>query len=180
MKERGKELNVEEIIWLPQIHILAQCGSTDNEICWWMLVKYWIINETLSTSPGIAYTDELLYYHEDLPANPRWKGLRVCVFARVSCVNKHPGHPEWVETRNLTWKNLIQALKLKLWHFKIFPCVCKGKQCICNAHALREGHGHAHTETWWPLPDLLWPYYSVNCQLSTYTNYWKCTYQLGS
>ena len=31
MKQRGKQLDVEEIIRLPQIHILAQCGSADNE-----------------------------------------------------------------------------------------------------------------------------------------------------
>ena len=31
MKRSGKQLDVEEIVRLPQIHILAQCGSADNE-----------------------------------------------------------------------------------------------------------------------------------------------------
>ena len=43
-------------------------------------------------------------------------------------------HAEWIAPGNLMEGNfdLIHALELKLWHFKVSPYVCIGKPRICN------------------------------------------------
>ena len=62
----------------------------------------------------------------------------------------------------ISWKwNFDSHLRIKIWHFQVFPYVCIGKPCInafamFAAHALREGRGHARTLTCDdPLPSML-------------------------
>ena len=73
MKRSGKQLDVEEIVRLPQIHILTQCGSADNEQLAYADERRSSI-ASLTTSTGIVYTDKLLYHHGDMPANAAESG----------------------------------------------------------------------------------------------------------
>ena len=77
MKQKGKEVDVEEVIHWPQIHILVQCGSADNEQLAYAdecRSSIALLEEMLTTSTGIPYTDKLLYHHGDMPANAAESG----------------------------------------------------------------------------------------------------------
>lgn len=77
MKQKGKEVDVEEVIHLPQIHIIAQCGSADNEQLAYAdehPSSIASLEEMLTTSTGIPYTDKLLYHYGDMPANAAESG----------------------------------------------------------------------------------------------------------
>ena len=59
--------------------------------------------------------------------------------------SKNNSWGSWSSWRKWTWRNFDS--RLRLWHLEVI--------CICICNVLREGRGHARTQTWRPLPDLL-------------------------
>ena len=71
LKERGVNIDVEEIVNKPQIHIIARCGSSDEDTVAYAEDRRNCIQTLptpVTTSTGIEFYDVLRFFTGDMPA----------------------------------------------------------------------------------------------------------------
>ena len=71
LNERGIDVDIEEAINKPEIHIIAHCGSSDEDTVAYAEERRKCIQDLpvpVSTSTGIEFHDVLRFFKGDMPA----------------------------------------------------------------------------------------------------------------